>query len=65
MRILLNGDSREIRAADLRAALQELGYGGAVGATAVNGEFVPAEARPAARLADGDRIEVLAPMQGG
>jgi sulfur carrier protein len=65
MRILLNGDSREIRAADLGAALEELGYGGAVVATAVNGEFVPAPARPAARLADGDRIEVLAPMQGG
>ena len=65
MRILVNGASREIRAADLGAALEELGYGGAVVATAVNGEFVPATARPAARLADGDRVEVLAPMQGG
>jgi len=34
-------------------------------ATAVNGEFVPATERRAARLADGDRLEVLAPMQGG
>jgi sulfur carrier protein len=65
MRILVNGDSREIRAADLGAALEELGYGGAVVATAVNGEFVPAGQRGSARLADGDRIEVLAPMQGG
>lgn len=65
MRILVNGNSREVRAPDLAGALEELGYGGAVVATAVNGEFVPATARPAARLAEGDRLEVLAPMQGG
>ena len=65
MRILVNGASREIGAADLSGALEELGYGGAVVATAVNGEFVPAAKRQAARLSDGDRIEVLAPMQGG
>ena len=65
MRILVNGASREIRAADLTAALEELGYGGTAVATAVNGEFVPVTGRQSARLADGDRIEVLAPMQGG
>jgi sulfur carrier protein len=65
MRILVNGASREIRAADLPGALEELGYGGAIVATAVNGEFVPAAARRTAPLADGDRLEVLAPMQGG
>ena len=65
MRILVNGASREVRAADLSAALEELGYGGAVVATAVNGEVVPAPGRQTARLADDDRIEVLAPMQGG
>ena len=65
MRILVNGASREIRAADLSSALEELGYGGAVVATAVNGEFVPAADRQAAALTEGDRIEVLAPMQGG
>ena len=65
MRILVNGDSREIRSADLCGALEELGYGGAVVATALNGEFVPVSERQAFALADGDRIEVLAPMQGG
>lgn len=65
MRILVNGASHEIGAADLSGALEELGYGGAVVATAVNGEFVPASERQASRLSDGDRIEVLAPMQGG
>ena len=65
MKILVNGVSRETDAVDLAAALQEFGYGEAVVATALNGEFVPAGARLAARLTDGDRLEVLAPMQGG
>jgi sulfur carrier protein len=65
MKILVNGAWRETGAVDLAAALHEMGYGEAVVATALNGEFVPAGSRPAARLADGDRIEVLAPMQGG
>lgn len=65
MKILVNGAWRETQAADLAAALQQLGYGEAVVATALNGEFVPAGGRAAARLRDGDRLEVLAPMQGG
>jgi sulfur carrier protein len=65
MKILVNGAWRDTNAVDLAAALHEMGYGEAVVATALNGEFVPAGLRPAARLAEGDRIEVLAPMQGG
>jgi sulfur carrier protein len=65
MKILVNGAWRETGAVDLATALQELGYGEAVVATALNGEFVPAGSRPGARLTDGDRLEVLAPMQGG
>jgi len=65
MKILVNGAWRDTRAVDLAAALQELGYDEAVVATAVNGEFVPVSSRAGARLAEGDRVEVLAPMQGG
>ena len=65
MRILVNGAWRDTQAVDLAAALKELGYGEAVVATALNGEFVPADSRPGVCLADGDRVEVLAPMQGG
>jgi sulfur carrier protein len=65
MKIILNGDAREVRAGSLSAALDELGFGGAVVATAVNGEFVAASARAATPLAEGDALEVLAPMQGG
>ncbi|GAC1670159.1 MAG: sulfur carrier protein ThiS [Steroidobacteraceae bacterium] len=65
MKILVNGAWRDTGASDLASALQELGYGDSVVATALNGEFVPTSSRPRARLAEGDHIEVLAPMQGG
>ena len=45
--------------------LAELGYANAAIATAINGEFVAAAARAQTPIAEGDRIEVLAPMQGG
>lgn len=65
MRILVNGVWRETEAPDLAATLAELGYSGRIITTAVNGEFVAADSRPNTALAEGDRIEVLAPMQGG
>ena len=65
MRILVNDAWRETVAAELSAVLEELGYGEAVVATAVNGEFVAVGGRPRTRLAEGDRVEVLAPLQGG
>ena len=65
MKIEMNGEWRQIAAEDLAAALEELGLGEAVVATALNGAFVPAAARSATRLVDGDRLEVLSPMQGG
>jgi sulfur carrier protein len=66
MKIIVNGDAREVPAtASLACALEQLGFGGAVVATALNGEFVASAARDAVTLSEGDRIEVLAPMQGG
>ncbi len=65
MRIFLNDDAHDVEAATLAVALDSLGFGGAKIATAVNGRFVAAAARPATALTDGDRIEVVAPMQGG
>lgn len=65
MQIMLNGAAREVAADTLAAALEELGLGGAKVATAVNEAFVPAAQRASTQLSDGDRVEVLAPMQGG
>jgi sulfur carrier protein len=64
-RIELNGEAREISGTTLAEALAELGWGEAKVATALNGDFVPASARSGQTLRDGDRLEVLAPMQGG
>lgn len=65
MNIIVNGEAHEVAAATLAAALDALDYGSTVVATAVNGRFVPAAARSETGLADGDRIEIVAPMQGG
>ncbi|MEL6410446.1 MAG: sulfur carrier protein ThiS [Pseudomonadota bacterium] len=64
MQIILNGEPREVDAVTLASLLQEEGFSGRV-ATAVNEVFVPAGLRAEQALKDGDRVEVLAPMQGG
>jgi sulfur carrier protein len=65
MRILVNGAWHEVDAAELAGALGELGYAERTVSTAVNGSFVATSARERTRLNEGDRVEVLAPMQGG
>lgn len=65
MRILVNGAWRETAATELAAVLEEMGLGRSAVATALNGEFVPIASRVGARVSEGDRLEVLAPMQGG
>lgn len=65
MRLIVNGVERDVAAETLAEALQALDYADAVVATALNSEFVPARARAETRLAEDDRIEILAPRQGG
>ena len=65
MRLVVNGELQDVPAATLAEALQSLDFAEATVATALNGEFVPARARESAMLKDGDRIEILAPRQGG
>jgi sulfur carrier protein len=65
MKIVLNGQPRDVHAADVAALIEELGYGTARVAAAVNGTFVPASLRATTTLSEGDRLEVVAPMQGG
>jgi sulfur carrier protein len=65
VKLVVNGEPRDVRAATLAEALQSLDYGEARVATALNGEFVPARARAGTRLKTGDRIEIVSPRQGG
>ena len=64
MKIVLNGDPMEVKASTLAELLEECGFSGRV-ATAVNEEFVPSSLRIAHALSEGDRVEILSPMQGG
>lgn len=64
MRIILNGNPRDVAVATLAEALAEAGLTGRI-ATALNGSFVPAALRDTTPIRDGDAIEALAPMQGG
>jgi sulfur carrier protein len=65
MRLVVNGEPQDVPAATLAEALQSLDLTEAKVATALNGEFVPARVREAIKLKDGDRIEIVAPRQGG
>jgi sulfur carrier protein len=63
--IEVNGRPATTAARTLAGLLESLGFAGAHIATAVNGEFVPAAARAALRLAGGEKIEIVSPRQGG
>jgi len=63
--ITVNGEPHNLAAATLAEALVALDYEGAIVATALNGAFVPKRKRTETPLSEGDRIEIVAPRQGG
>ena len=66
MIIEINGVKKELAAArSLAEAIQHWGYADAPIAVAHNDEFVPRSRYAAIPLQDGDRLEIVAPMQGG
>ncbi|MBO9126562.1 MULTISPECIES: sulfur carrier protein ThiS [unclassified Rhizobium] len=65
MKLIVNGEAKEIAAATLEELLALMDYEGDWLATAVNGELVHREDRPTHSLNNDDRIEILSPMQGG
>jgi len=64
-RIRLNGAPMATPARTLADLVAGEGHAQAAVATAVNGDFVPRQERAATLLADGDRVEIVAPRQGG
>jgi sulfur carrier protein len=65
MKLTVNGQSLDVRAATLDRLLDELAYEGPWLATAVNQNVIHAAERVRCALEEGDRIEILSPMQGG
>jgi sulfur carrier protein len=65
MKLTVNGEAHEVAAATLAELLAVLNYEGNWLATAVNSDVVHATERARFQLNDGDRVEILAPMQGG
>ena len=65
MTLTVNGETQTVEAATLADLVERLGFADAVVATALNGSFVTAASRADAPLNQGDRVEILAPMQGG
>lgn len=65
MNVIVNGETQEVDAATLADLLQALEYEGDWLATAVNGDLIHREDRGDRTLGEGDRIEILSPMQGG
>ena len=65
MQINVNGKPAEVKETNLYNILKELGYYDAKVATAVNEVFVPTAERSKLKLSAGDRLEIVAPQQGG
>jgi sulfur carrier protein len=63
--VLVNGERTETGAASLGELVATLGFSEGQVATALNGDFVPRQSRAAIQLAADDRIEIVAPRQGG
>lgn len=65
MRLIINGTETDVSAETFAQLLLELGYDDMPVATALNMSVVRKKDRNIVRLKDGDRVEILVPMQGG
>ncbi len=65
MRIDLNGQTRETSATTLAELIAQENFEAPSVASAVDGQFVPRDARAEFHLEAGMKVELLSPMQGG
>jgi sulfur carrier protein len=65
MRVMVNGEHREIASRSVEALLSELEYEGTHFAIAVNYDVLPRSRWAQTPLQAGDEIEIIAPRQGG
>jgi sulfur carrier protein len=65
MRVIVNGEPREISSASVDALLAELEYEGSHFAIALNYDVLPKSRWAETPLQAGDEIEIITPRQGG
>ena len=65
MRVIINGEAREIASTRVDALLGELDYEGTHFAIAVNYDVLPKSRWAETALKAGDEIEIITPRQGG
>jgi sulfur carrier protein len=65
MRVIVNGEAREIASARVDALLSELEYEGTHFAIALNFDVLPRSRWAETALNTGDEIEIITPRQGG
>jgi sulfur carrier protein len=65
VRLIVNGNETNVSAETFAELLLELGYEDMPVATALNMAVVRKKDRDGVRLKEGDRVEILVPMQGG
>ena len=63
--ITVNGERTETPARTLAELVAAGGFAETQVATALNGDFVARGARAATLLTEGDKVEIVAPRQGG
>jgi sulfur carrier protein len=65
MRVIVNGEQREIASSSVDTLLGELEYEGTHFAIALNFDVLPRSQWTQTPLKDGDEIEIITPRQGG
>jgi sulfur carrier protein len=65
MRVIVNGEAREIASVRVDALLGELEYEGTHFAIALNFDVLPRSRWAETPLKNGDEIEIITPRQGG
>jgi sulfur carrier protein len=65
MRVIVNGEQREVASARVDALLSELEYEGTHFAIALNFDVLPRSRWAETPLKNGDEIEIITPRQGG
>lgn len=66
MKIILNGEPLTLKKqSSINSLLEQHGYNGKLIAVAINNEFLPKSAYATTIIQDNDKIEIVAPMQGG